>query len=461
MKSKCFVILTVIFLLIIFSTQFKLINRPVIDNDEGIYLTSFLLVDKGFQAYKKTYFSQPPGFLLTVYPGFILFGKTLQAARLMISLWSLIGLLVVVWIGFELKNKWTGLLAASLLFLIPSYSNQSLTFQSDVLITTFSLISLAALLRFGKKFYLPWFVVSSFFLNLAFWTKFDITFFPSFFLALFLIYKDKKFFSKRTINLILIFFTVSLAFFIIFIFPFGIREVFNNSILLRFQAASISASFSLFYYLKKDLFLSVIILTSLFLGFLKNKNIRYPLIIIYVWSIFVLIIFYFYQPLFPHHLVIITVPLILLFSQLISLSFKDKLILEIITIIFLVLSLSNRIYLTAKTSVKLINDQQQNAVKLINKFTNIGDAVVSDEEILNGISGRLPPPELSDISQVRIKSNNLSPENFKNIINIYKPKLIIPWNGRLASIKNFKEVIKDYKIIYSNSDSTKIILLRQ
>ena len=77
MKGKIFLILTLIFLSVVF-TQFKLINKPVVDNDEGIYLTSFLLVDKGYPAYKNL-FSQPPGFLLSVYPGFVLFGKTLSA----------------------------------------------------------------------------------------------------------------------------------------------------------------------------------------------------------------------------------------------------------------------------------------------------------------------------------------------------------------------------------------------
>ena len=177
MKSKGFIILTVIFLLVIFFTQFKLINHPVVDNDEGIYLTSFLLVDRGYPAYKETYFSQPPGFLLTVYPGFILFGKTLQSARMTIGIWSMIGLLAIIWISFELKNKWVGLFAISLLFLIPSYFNQTLTFQSDILISTFSLLSLAALIRFGKSLRLFWFIISVLFLNLAFWTKFDITFF--------------------------------------------------------------------------------------------------------------------------------------------------------------------------------------------------------------------------------------------------------------------------------------------
>ena len=459
MKSKGFIILTAIFLLTIFYTQFKLINRPVVDNDEGIYLTSFLLVNKGYLAYKKTYFSQPPGFLLSVYPGFVLFGKTLQAARLTIGIWSLIGLLTIIWLGFELKNKWTGLLAIGLLFLIPSYHNQTLSFQSDILITTFSLLSFASLIRFGKSFRLHWFVFSIFFLNLAFWTKFDITFFPSFFFALFLLSKEKAITFKKIKDLLLIFFAVSLGFFIFFILPFGIKEVFYNSVLLRFQAAATSStSFLLFDYLKKDIVLSIIIFGCLILSFFKKKNLQYPINIIFIWSIFVLTIFIFYRPLFPHHLVMLTVPMVLLLSQVAGYFFSDKKLFKSIIIIVLVTSLSNRIYQTTKSSSNLINNQQQKAIEIIRKYSSVDDVVVSDEEILNGLSGRLPPPELSDISQVRIRSNSLTQENFKKIINTYKPKLIIPWNGRLESIKNFEENLAGYKILTSFSDSKNIYI---
>lgn len=461
MKNKMFVVLTTIFLLVIFFTQFKLIKRPVLDNDEGIYLTSFLLVDKGYPAYKKTYFSQPPGYLLSVYPGFILFGKTLPAARLTIGFWSIIGLLTILWLSFELKNKWSGLLAIGLLFIIPSYYNQTLTFQSDILITTFSLISLTALIKFKDKYHFPWFIISAMFLNLAFWTKFDITFFPSFILAMFLLFKEKKISFKKIIKLFLIFFTISLGFFIFLILPFGIKDVFNNSILLRFQAAvTSSSSFLLFDYLKKDMVLSLIILASLVLSFFKVSKYNYSQKIIFFWSIFVLILFIFYRPLFSHHLVILALPVVLLFSQTIRYFFSNKKTLKLIIIIILIISLSNRIYTVTSTSSKLLNNQQQKAVEIIMEYTNIHDVVISDEEILNGFSGRLPPPELSDISKVRIKSNNLTSENLKKIINIYKPKLIIPWNGRLASIKNFSENLINYRILISFSNSKKIYIRR-
>ncbi len=456
MKGKIFFIFIAVFLSVVFFTQFKLINRPVTDNDEGIYLTSFLLVDKGYPAYKKTYFSQPPGYLLSVYPGFMLFGKTLQAARLTISLWSFIGLLAILWLGFELKNKWSGLLAIGLLLIIPTYYNQALTFQSDILITTFSLISFAALIRFLKDYYIPWFIISAIFLNLSLWTKFDITFLPSFIAILFLMFKEKKISLKKIIDLSMLFSAVSIGFFIFLILPFGINEVFNNSILLRFQATASSSSFMFFDYLKEDKVLMFTIAASLIVSFLKLNKFNYSQKIIFIWSLFVLTLFFIYRPLFSHHLVILAVPFVLLFSQVLGLIFKSKKILIIITLLIVITSLGFRIRKTARITTALISDQQQAAVSIITKYTNNNDTILSDEEILNGLSGRLPPPELSDISYVRIRSNNLTPEDFEKIVDMYKPKLIIPWNGRLESIKGFKKNLDDYELLTSFSDSKNI-----
>ena len=77
-----------------------------------------ICVSNGHPAYKETFLSQPPGFLLSIYPGFILLGKSLQAARLTIDLWSLVGLLAIIWLCIELKNKWAGILAIGILYLI-------------------------------------------------------------------------------------------------------------------------------------------------------------------------------------------------------------------------------------------------------------------------------------------------------------------------------------------------------
>jgi 4-amino-4-deoxy-L-arabinose transferase-like glycosyltransferase len=134
MRKTGFTVLVLAFFLFVFLSQLSLIHHPVSDNDEGVYATSFLLMDNGFPAYKQTFFSQPPGFIISVFPGFMFLGKTLEAARLTIGLWTLLGLAGLIWVGFELKNKWIGLFTALLLYLIPTYYNQTLILQSDILV---------------------------------------------------------------------------------------------------------------------------------------------------------------------------------------------------------------------------------------------------------------------------------------------------------------------------------------
>lgn len=239
MKNVRFFAVCFILLFAIFISQLRLINRPVRDNDEGIYLTTFLLINKGHPAYKETYLSQPPGFIISTYPGFLLFGKNLPAARLTIGLWSIVSLLAIVWIGFELRNKWLGPITIFFLYLIPYYTNQTLTFQSDILIGAFSLISFASIFRYRNNFHLRWLILSTIFLNLAFWTKFDITLLPSIAALLF-------FTEKERVKSFGVFLIVSIIFFILFILPFGMDYIYRDAISLRFKALANSSS-SFFY----------------------------------------------------------------------------------------------------------------------------------------------------------------------------------------------------------------------
>lgn len=463
MKKFGFTILVAAFLTAIFLSQLKLINRPIRENDEGIYLTTFHLINAGHPAYKQTFFSQLPGFLLTVYPGFVVFGKTLPAARLTIGLWSIIGLLAAIWLGFELKNKFVGLFTIGLLYLMPYYTNQTLTFQSDILISVFSLLSLASFLRFVRLSHLRWFIISIFFLNLAFWTKLDISLIPSLMVILFYSYrKIKK--PLSTLFLLALFLCLSSLFFLIFIYPFGISDVFKNSIDLRFQAISHfpSSFFQVIDYLKKDKILSLVIASSLIITMIRKESFRYPAIVMLVWVLSVLILVFIYRPVFPHHLAILSVPFSLFFSYSLFSWAKTQTVsryISVLSILLIFISIVNSFCSSLKTPVGVLNRQQQKAIDIIQKNTNVNDMVVSDEAILTGISGRYPPPALADISSVRINSGNLSADKFKQIIDSYKPKLIIAWNGRLISIKTFTQVIQNYQPLAVIGNS-KIIYLR-
>ena len=146
--KKLYIILSAVFLLLFIVYQLHTLHHPVHDNDEGIYATTFALIEKGNAPYKTTFLSQPPGFLIAVYPFFTYLGSSLSAARLGILFWSFIGMVTLIWICFKAKKPYAGFLAVALLPFISVYLSQTQTLQSDILVSTFSVLSLAFFLLF-------------------------------------------------------------------------------------------------------------------------------------------------------------------------------------------------------------------------------------------------------------------------------------------------------------------------
>ncbi|HLY28153.1 MAG TPA: hypothetical protein VKQ72_17540 [Aggregatilineales bacterium] len=83
---------------------FALRAHPNIEWDEGVYLTTFKSVQHGYPLYSQTYLSQPPGFFVATFPLYAVFGSTLESGRLAIFLYSLAGLMGIVWLGWELES---------------------------------------------------------------------------------------------------------------------------------------------------------------------------------------------------------------------------------------------------------------------------------------------------------------------------------------------------------------------
>ncbi len=99
--------------------------------DEGVYWQSLRALSAGHGLYQQTFYSQPPVFLLSVYPIYILFGQSLWAARLGIALVSLTGLAGAFLLGKALGGR-VGALAALLLLIVdPLYMAQSQTLQAE------------------------------------------------------------------------------------------------------------------------------------------------------------------------------------------------------------------------------------------------------------------------------------------------------------------------------------------
>ncbi|HEU5375235.1 MAG TPA: glycosyltransferase family 39 protein [Ktedonobacteraceae bacterium] len=99
--------------------------------DEGVYWQSLRAMSAGQGLYSTIFYSQPPVFLLSIFPTFVLFGQSLWSARFGIALISLFGFLGAYLLGRSLSGRFGALVALLLLLLNPLYLAESQTIQAE------------------------------------------------------------------------------------------------------------------------------------------------------------------------------------------------------------------------------------------------------------------------------------------------------------------------------------------
>jgi dolichyl-phosphate-mannose-protein mannosyltransferase len=115
--------------------------------DEGVYWQSLRALADGHALFSSVFSSQPPFFLLSLYPLYLLFGQTLAAARLAIVVFSLAGIVAIYFAGAAIGGRWAGLAASLLLALDPLYITGSITLQAEVPSLTWALAAVALALH--------------------------------------------------------------------------------------------------------------------------------------------------------------------------------------------------------------------------------------------------------------------------------------------------------------------------
>lgn len=112
--------------------------------DEGVYWQSLRAMGSGYHLYQQVFYSQPPFFLLSIFPTYMLFGQTLWSARLGIALVSFVGLLGAFLLGYALSGRIGALVALLLLTIDPLYLQQSQTIQAEAPFVAFALVAVGA-----------------------------------------------------------------------------------------------------------------------------------------------------------------------------------------------------------------------------------------------------------------------------------------------------------------------------
>ncbi|HEU5200822.1 MAG TPA: glycosyltransferase family 39 protein [Ktedonobacterales bacterium] len=121
--------------------------------DEGVYLASLRAMRSGGALFTQVFSSQPPLFLLSLYPFVWLFGPTMLAARSGVVFFSLIGLLAMYLLARRLGGPWAGAAAALLLACDHLFLIQSQSLEAEVPSIALMIAAVAAAVYVDRA---PW-----------------------------------------------------------------------------------------------------------------------------------------------------------------------------------------------------------------------------------------------------------------------------------------------------------------
>lgn len=133
----------ILILIVAAALRFAALAGPSTEYDEGVYWQSLRAMAQGHALFSSVFSSQPPFFLLSLYPFYALLGQSIFAARLGVAIYSLIGLVAIYLAGRAIAGGWGGVIACALLAVDPLYLKESTTLQAEAPSLVFAIIAVA------------------------------------------------------------------------------------------------------------------------------------------------------------------------------------------------------------------------------------------------------------------------------------------------------------------------------
>lgn len=292
--------------------------------DEGVYWQSLRAMRANQELYKSVFYSQPPFFLLSTFPGFALFGGSLWAARFGILLVSMLGFAGAYLLGKALIGRRGALVALLLLLVDPVYLSQSQTIQAEASSVAFMLVGVGLAFLWWNEPDGPrgicWAALCGAMIALSILSKLlSVTaLVPPGLLMLMRIWQIRRGApgtSRRSWWPILAGISSLLAVLLLLVFPFANSfPVFWSSVVTFHRAATLVADVAQPvsqnpYLIWTRLFsmLTLIAIYGSLVALLRKDWRALPLL---AWLLVTLVLLYRQQPLFIHHLAALDAPLI-------------------------------------------------------------------------------------------------------------------------------------------------------
>lgn len=467
------------------------------DYDEGVYWQSLRAMAQGHALFTQIFSSQPPFFLLSLYPFYLLLGQTLVAARLAVVIYSLVGLISIYYAARAMGGRWAGVVATALLAFDPLYLTGSYTLQAEVPALAFEIACVAfavgAMRRTGRQRHI-FACLSGCTLSLGVMTKlFDVVALVPALLYLGLpvfhafigddgrLRKPTRQDISASVRAVLpdvaLFAGGMLVVGALVLAPFAghwgtvydqvVRFhvvagravnrglIFNVKLLLATEMSGIVSRQFLF-----EFPLILLALVGVVLGIWRHDwRVAPPLL----WATLSFVLLLQQQPLFDHHRVLLTPPLALLSALVVplaSLATSNALPLSagkqevraisartarIATVsIWLVafISLSTSM-LDVRGAAQPIPDAQRQMASALRAETLPQDQIVTDDQYIAGMADRTVLPQLVDTSQVRIASGYLTAQQLESAITKADARVILFASGRFDGVPGFREWVRE------------------
>lgn len=468
------------------------------DYDEGVYWQSLRALAQGHPLFSQIFSSQPPLFLLSIYPFYVLFGQTLVAARLGVVVYSLVGLFALYYAARALGGRWMGVAACALLAADPLYLKESHTLQAEVPALAFEIACVAFALmatqrtgRWRRAFA----CLSGVMLGLGVMTKLVdvVALVPA---ALYLaqpIYQvfvsddrqlhwparqDVRAHARRALPDFGLFAAGAVVTCMLVLLPFaGHWGEFYDQVVRFHVAAGHAVNRGLAYNVKMllrvrqpgvpsghllgEYVLIALALVAVVVGIWRRSWQIVPLLL---WAGLSLALLLQQQPLFDHHRVLLSPPLVLLGALIIPLTaFRARReakplpqptqarlipssgIARIVATGIAVVTLASlgAGILDVREAAQPIPDTERQIASALRAETLPQDQIVTDDQYIAGLADRTVLPQLVDTSQVRIASGYLTAQQLESIITKADARVILFASGRFDGVPGFRAWVRE------------------
>jgi 4-amino-4-deoxy-L-arabinose transferase-like glycosyltransferase len=388
----------------------------------------------GHALYQQIFYSQPPFFLLSVYPIYTLFGQTIWSARLGIAVVSLFGLLGAFLLGKALGGRLGAILASLLLLADPFYLLQSQRLQAEAPSAGLSLLAVGLAYLWWERpdgiAGLCLAALTGITLSLCILSKLlgVATLLPIGLLMLARLWwvfhqpRETQLASARSVIIGIMAFLLITA---LFLLPFigSARQMLQGVVTFHTSAGSLFKKTQPQNMLQmQHLLTSITAYTALYGTIVALLRRDWRVLPLLAWLGATVLMLWLQTPLFHHHLVALIPPLVSLAIVGISPIRWDKKRSSILVnaataitiIVLLFVSYTNwqgeqayyRSSLEQATSKAVKQDAQ--AVQDLQNETAPGQLVITDAQFLAGLANRNTPPSLVDTSLVRILTGNVT-----------------------------------------------------